>query len=111
MPVDVDCMDVWNSTPSATGIAKLARKALSGEHEETVLHGEPSAKDVFDAVKAEMHLQLALRMNSDDRAALASLAVVVDPAVFVIGGGVSKVRSGIDSVCGKGIPEESILCE
>lgn len=50
----------------ATGIAKLARKALSGEHEETVLHGEPSAKDVFDAVKAGEHLQLALRMNSDD---------------------------------------------
>ncbi len=47
---------------------------------------------MFDAVKAGDALALALWMNSDDiwRAALAVVAVVVDPAVFVIGGGVSK---------------------
>ena len=77
---------------SATGIAKLARKALSGEHEETVLHGEPSAKDVFDAVKAgdALATRIADEFGRYLGAALASLAVVVDPAVFVIGGGVSK---------------------
>ena len=77
---------------SATGIAKLARKALSGEHEETVLHGEPSAKDVFDAVKTgdALATRIADEFGRYLGEALASLAVVVDPAVFVIGGGVSK---------------------
>lgn len=80
---------------SATGIAKLARKALSGEHEETVLHGEPSAKDVFDAVKAgdALATRIADEFGRYLGEALASLAVVVDPAVFVIGGGVSKAGS------------------
>lgn len=77
---------------SATGIAKMARKALSGEHEETVLHGEPSAKDVFDAVKTgdALATRIADEFGRYLGEALASLAVVVDPAVFVIGGGVSK---------------------
>ena len=77
---------------SATGIAKLARKALSGEHEETVLHGEPSAKDVFDAVKAgdALATRIADEFGQYLGEALASIAVVADPAVFVIGGGVSK---------------------
>lgn len=77
---------------SATGIAKLARKALSGEHEETVLQGEPSAKDVFDAVKEgdALATRIADEFGRYLGEALASLAVVVDPAVFVIGGGVSK---------------------
>ena len=77
---------------SATGIAKLARKALSGEHEETVLHGEPSAKDVFDAVKAgdALATRIADEFGRYLGGALASIAVVADPAVFVIGGGVSN---------------------
>lgn len=77
---------------SATGIAKLARKALSGEHEETVLHGEPSAKDVFDAVKAgdALATRIVDEFGRYLGGALASIAVVADPAVFVIGGGVSK---------------------
>lgn len=77
---------------SATGIAKLARKALSREHEETVLHGEPSAKDVFDAVKAgdALATRIADEFGRYLGGALASIAVVADPAVFVIGGGVSK---------------------
>ena len=77
---------------SATGIAKLARKAVSGEHEETVLHGEPSAKDVFDAVKAgdALATRIADEFGRYLGGALASIAVVADPAVFVIGGGVSK---------------------
>ena len=77
---------------SATGIVKLARKALSGEHEETVLQGEPSAKDVFDAVKTgdALATRIADEFGRYLGEALASLAVVVDPAVFVIGGGVSK---------------------
>ena len=77
---------------SATGIAKLARKALSREHEETMLHGEPSAKDVFDAVKEgdALAIRIAEEFGRYLGEALASLAVVVDPAVFVIGGGVSK---------------------
>lgn len=77
---------------SATGIAKLARKALSAEHEETMLHGEPSAKDVFDAVKAgdALAIHIAEEFGQYLGGALANIAVVADPAVFVIGGGVSK---------------------
>lgn len=77
---------------SATGIAKLARKALCAEHEETMLSGNPSAKDVFDAVKAgdALAIHIADEFGRYLGEALASLAAVVDPAVFVIGGGVSK---------------------
>lgn len=80
---------------SATGIAKLARKTLSTEHEETVLHGEPTAKDVFDAVKAgdALAIHIAEEFGRYLGEALANLAVVTDPAVFVIGGGVSKAGS------------------
>ena len=77
---------------SATGIARLAKKALSVEHEETILQGNPSAKDVFDAVKAgdALATRIADEFGQYLGGALASIAIVADPAVFVIGGGVSK---------------------
>lgn len=77
---------------SATGIARLARKALASEHETTVLCGEPTAKDVFDAVKEgdALAIRIAEEFGRYLGEALATLAVVLDPAVFVIGGGVSK---------------------
>lgn len=77
---------------SATGIARLARKALSEKHEETVLADDPSAKDVFDAVKVgdALATRIADEFGRYLGGALANIAAVVDPAVFVIGGGVSK---------------------
>ena len=78
---------------SATGIVRLAKKKLVAETRNTMLHLESvSAKDVFDAVKAEdvVAKEIAEEFGRYLGHALANLAVVTDPAVFVIGGGVSK---------------------
>lgn len=78
---------------SATGIVRLARKKLEAGAEETVLCAESvTAKDVFDAVKAgdKTAQEIAEEFGQYLGYALANLAVVADPAVVVIGGGVSK---------------------
>lgn len=78
---------------SATGIARLARKRLEAEDAETVLRGtRPSAKTVFDAVKAgdTVAIEIAEEFGVYLGEAMANLAVIVNPAVIVIGGGVSK---------------------
>lgn len=78
---------------SATGIVRIAKKRLETETRKTILtQGELSAKSVFDAVKAgdEVAQEIAEEFGKYLGHALANLAVVVDPSVFVIGGGVSK---------------------
>lgn len=78
---------------SATGITRLAKKKLANETRQTMLNAETvSAKEVFDAVKVgdEVAKEVAEEMGTYLGHALANLAVVADPAVFVIGGGVSK---------------------
>ena len=54
--------------------------------------GEVNAKTVFDAVKAgdELAKEVAEEFGKYLGTALASVACVADPEVFVIGGGVSK---------------------
>ena len=59
----------------------------------TILNKEDvTAKDVFDAVKAgdEVAKEIATVFGKYLGYGLANLAAVADPAVFVIGGGVSK---------------------
>lgn len=78
---------------SATGIVRLAKKKLGQELRPTILTKEDvTAKDVFDAVKAgdETAKEIAVEFGRYLGYALANLAAVVDPAVIVIGGGVSK---------------------
>ena len=78
---------------SATGIVRLAREALAATDEPSVLRGAAlSAKAVFDAVKAgdELADRIAERFGRYLGKALSVYAVVVDPEVIVIGGGVSK---------------------
>lgn len=78
---------------SATGIVRLAKKKLQAESRETALHRESvSAKDVFDAVKAgdQVAIEIAEEFGQYLASGLVNLAVIADPAVFVIGGGVSK---------------------
>lgn len=78
---------------SATGIVRLAKKKLEHETRSTMLNIEAvTAKDVFDAVKAgdEVAKEIAAEFGKYLGYALANLAAVADPAVFVIGGGVSK---------------------
>ena len=78
---------------SATGITRLARKKLAVFEGDTVLKNqEISAKAVFDAVKQgdRAAIEIAEEFGADLGHAMANLAVIVDPAVIVIGGGVSK---------------------
>lgn len=78
---------------SATGIVRLAKKRLAVETRDTVLKKESvTAKDVFDAVKAgdAVAIDVAEEFGKYLACGLINLAVIADPAVFVIGGGVSK---------------------
>lgn len=78
---------------SATGIVYLANRKLASCNTPSVLReGEVSAKTVFDAVKAGDALaqEVAEEFGKYLGTALAGIAGVVDPEVFVIGGGVSK---------------------
>ena len=78
---------------SATGIVKLANRLLAESDEPSVLRAqEISAKSVFDAVKAGDSLaqKVAEKFGEYLGKAFAAIACVVDPEVFVIGGGVSK---------------------
>ncbi len=78
---------------SATGVVRLAKKRLAQETKETVLNKDSvSAKDVFDAVKAgdAVAIEVAEEFGRYLASGLVNLAVIADPAVFVIGGGVSR---------------------
>lgn len=78
---------------SATGVVRLANIALKGTDIPSILRsGEVSAKTVFDAVKAgdKLAIEVAEKFGKYLGTALSNVAVVTDPEVFVIGGGVSK---------------------
>lgn len=78
---------------SATGIARLARKKLAVTTKKTIIDREDvSAKTVFDAVKAgdEVAIEIAEEFGSYLGYALADIGAIIDPELFVIGGGVSK---------------------
>lgn len=78
---------------SATGIVRLAKNILAENVRETMLNKEDlSAKTVFDAVKAgdEVAIEVAEQFGAYLGYALADLGAVLDPEIFVIGGGVSK---------------------
>lgn len=78
---------------SATGVVRLAKRKLAGYEGETVLNAETvSAKDVFDAVKAgdQAAIEIAKEFGTYLGHAMADISALVDPAVYVVGGGVSK---------------------
>ncbi len=81
---------------SATGVVRLAKRALLASDEPSVLRNKPvnyiSAKTVFDAVKAgdALAIQIAEQFGEYLGKGLAVIAGVVNPEVFVIGGGVSR---------------------
>lgn len=78
---------------SATGIVRLAKLRLEKDDKASVLReGEVSAKTVFDAVKAgdELAMEVAEQFGEILGSALGTIAAVVNPQAFVIGGGVSK---------------------
>lgn len=78
---------------SATGVVRLANRALQASDRDSVLRtGEVSAKTVFDAVKAgdALAIEIAEKFGEYLGKGLAAIAGVVNPEIFVIGGGVSK---------------------
>ena len=79
---------------SATGIARLARRAMASCQDESVLRGigNVTAKDVFDAYKEgdALAAQVVDQFSRYLGNALAVFSCVADPDVIVIGGGVSK---------------------
>lgn len=79
---------------SATGIVNLAMKRMKETDEKSILRTvEPlTAKDVLDAAKAGdvLAVQVAEQMMKALGRAAAYIACVVNPDVFVIGGGVSR---------------------
>ena len=78
---------------SATGITRLANRALKASDKASVLRdGEVSAKTVFDAVKAgdELAIEIAKQFGDYLGKGLGVIAGIINPEIFVIGGGVSK---------------------
>lgn len=78
---------------SATGIVRLANRALESSDKSSILRtGEISAKTVFDAVKAgdELAIEIAEKFGDYLGKGLGIIAGVINPEIFVIGGGVSK---------------------
>jgi len=78
---------------SATGIVRLAKKALAASDKPSVLRdSEVTAKSVWDAVKEndELAVSVANQYGEYLGKGLAAVAAVVNPEIFVIGGGVSK---------------------
>ncbi len=102
MTIDLDEQDVCNcgkkgcleQYASATGIVRLANRALQTSTKSSKLRELKyiSAKEIFDAAKGGDNLASELVEEHGKRLglALANVACVVDPEVFVIGGGVSK---------------------
>lgn len=78
---------------SATGVVRLAKKRLAKDDKASVLRdGEISAKAIWDAAKAgdEVALEVAKQFGTYLGKGLGIIAAVVNPKVFVVGGGVSK---------------------
>ena len=79
---------------SATGIVKLANKALAASDEITALrtHDAITCKDVFDCAKSgdALALQVLDQYYRYMGEFLGNLCAVVDPDAVVLGGGVSK---------------------
>lgn len=88
---------------SATGIARLAKRRLAQDNVPSRLRkGNISAKSVFDAVKEgdPVAIEIAEQFGEYLGKGLASVAAVVNPEVFVIGGGVSKAGEVLfDYIC------------
>jgi glucokinase len=81
---------------SATGVVRLARRALRSCEDPSVLRNVPeeklSAKKVFDAVKDgdDLAVKIAEQFGEYLGKGLGVVASIINPEVIVIGGGVSK---------------------
>ena len=85
------CLELYTS---ATGVVRMAKRKLAASDEATTLRNfDPlTAKDVFDEAKAGdvVANELVEEVGRILGNTLGKIAAVVNPEVFVIGGGVSK---------------------
>lgn len=90
------CLEQYTS---ATGIVRTAKTLLNTTDRPSSLRNVQyvSAKEVFDAAKQgdDLALEIVEKHGKCLGKALAKIACVVDPEIFVIGGGVSKAGSVI----------------
>ena len=87
------CQGCLEQYASATGIVRLAKMRLARNEKESILrHGELSARSIWDAVKAgdAVAIEVAEKFGDYLGKGLSTIAAVVKPEAFVIGGGVSK---------------------
>ncbi|MCR5719567.1 MAG: ROK family glucokinase [Lachnospiraceae bacterium] len=87
------CLEMY---ASATGIVRLAKRRLAKDDAPSVLRKDDiSAKTVFDGVKNNDAVckEVATEFGRILGKGLGSLASVINPEIFVIGGGVSKAGS------------------
>lgn len=87
----VGCVEQFSS---ATGLVRMAKKAISESDRATTLRDleEVTAKDVIDAAKAGDAVAEEIFDKFCDCLgySLAATAAVIDPEIFIIGGGVSR---------------------
>lgn len=87
----VGCVEQFSS---ATGLVRMAKKALAESDRATALRDleEVTAKDVIDAAKAGDAVADEIFDKFCDYLgySLAATAAVIDPEIFIIGGGVSR---------------------
>lgn len=87
----VGCVEQFSS---ATGLVRMAKKAIAEDPRDTVLRTleAVTAKDVLDAAKAGDPVADEIFDKFCDYLgySLAATAAVIDPEIFIIGGGVSK---------------------
>ena len=101
---------------SATGVVRMAKRKLAKISEETSLHKfeDLTAKDVFDEAKAgdKVALEIVDEVCEILGKAFGKIACVVNPEVFVIGGGVSKAgQILIDTVKKYYVPNTFTSCK
>ena len=101
---------------SATGVVRMAKRKLAKTSEETSLHKfeDLTEKDVFDEAKAgdKVALEIVDEVCEILGKALGKIACVVNPEVFVIGGGVSKAgQILIDTVKKYYVPNTFTSCK
>ena len=96
------CLEQYTS---ATGIVRMANQALNNTDRPSSLRNVQyvSAKEIFDAAKNGDDFAIELVENHGRclGKALAQIACVVDPEIFVIGGGVSRAGNIITDTTAK----------
>ena len=85
----VGCLE---TVASATGVVRLAKEYLPNYKSVLKNLSEITAKDVFDAAKTgdELALKVVEEVGDYIGKAAAFVSAVVDPDIFIIGGGVSR---------------------